>query len=125
MVPNVVFRTVMGLAYRLLTIRSNILTRVGVTVSSAKMANLETAMKLAIIFSFYTQPRYTFSNEKLCALSERMGEQDQSLFPVNGALIEWDQYLQKIHLAGLDQYSLAPKKAKPKQKQVRKQTEAA
>ena len=125
MVPNALFRTVMGLAYNLLSIRSSILTRMGVTVSSAKMANLETAMKLAIIFSFYTQPRYTFSNEKLCALAERMGEQDKRQFPVDGSLIEWGQYLQKIHLAGLDQYSLAPKKAKPKQKQVRKQTEAA
>ncbi|HVK98243.1 MAG TPA: SDR family oxidoreductase, partial [Dongiaceae bacterium] len=125
MVPNAMFKAFMGIAYRLLVIRSAILTRMGVGMSTAQLANLETALKLAVIFSFYTQPRYRFSNTKLRALSERMGAADQERFPVDGQLIEWSQYLRKIHLAGLDQFSLAPKKAKPKQKQARKQTEAA
>lgn len=125
MIPNALFNSCIGLAYRVMLLRTELLMRMGVTVANSRLSNLETAMKLAMIFSFYTRPRYTFSNARLRALAERMGEQDQARFPVDSALIKWGQYLQKTHLAGLDRFSLAPKKSKPKVKQVRKQVEAA
>lgn len=82
-------------------------------------------MKLARVFSFYTRPRYRFSNVELCALAERMGEHDQKLFPVNAAGMDWQHYLRKIHLAGLNDYALQPKYARVRPRKVHVQTEVA
>ncbi len=125
MVPNVLFQAGIGLAWRLLRLRARLLGVLGKSVPGTQLGNLETAMKLAVIFSFYTRPRYTFCNARLRAMADRMGEADQTVFPVDSQRIAWGEYLQKIHLAGLDRYSLAPKKVRPKAKKARKQAEAA
>jgi nucleoside-diphosphate-sugar epimerase len=68
--------------------------------------NLDAAMTLSAIFSFYTEPNYIFHNNKLLDLAKRMGKKDQELFPVNSAAIDWEIYLRKIHMAGLNGYAL-------------------
>jgi hypothetical protein len=39
-----------------------------------------------------------------------MGEVDKGLFPVDARLIDWELYLRKIHLAGLNRYALKERK---------------
>jgi len=70
------------------------------------LRNLETTQSLATIFGFYTAPDYVFANDQLQALASRMGEVDKVLFPVDARQIDWETYLRKIHLAGLNRYAL-------------------
>ena len=70
-------------------------------------------MTLSAIFSFYTEPNYIFHNNKLLDLAKRMGKKDQELFPVNSAAIDWEIYLRKIHMAGLNGYALNGHKQTP------------
>ena len=72
--------------------------------------NLEAAMTLSTLFSFYTEPEYVFHNDKLMDLAKRMGKADQDLFPVDSKAIEWENYLRKIHMAGLNCYALKGRK---------------
>jgi hypothetical protein len=74
------------------------------------LRNIDTTRSLATIFGFYTAPNYVFQNDRLMTLSERMGSQDQALFPVDARQIEWATYLRKIHLAGLNRYALSERK---------------
>jgi alcohol-forming fatty acyl-CoA reductase len=72
--------------------------------------NLDAAMALSTIFSFYTEPEYIFHNDKLLNLAKRMGKADQVLFPVDASAIDWETYLRKIHMAGLNCYTLKGRK---------------
>lgn len=125
MVPNRMFTIGIGLVYGVLQLRNRLLTRIGVPVAAAKLANLDTTIKLALVFSFYTQPRYTFSNEQLDGLSARMTEYDRAQFPVDARRIDWPLYIRKIHLAGLNRFSLMPKVPVVMRRQKRRQAEAA
>jgi hypothetical protein len=70
-------------------------------------------MALSTIFSFYTEPNYVFHNNKLLDLAKRMGKTDQQLFPVDSSAINWETYLRKIHMAGLNCYALKGRKQAP------------
>ncbi|WP_227519882.1 fatty acyl-CoA reductase [Mangrovitalea sediminis] len=74
------------------------------------LANIDTAIKLSTIFSFYTAPNYIFHNDSLLKLSKTMSEADQALFPVDPTLIHWETYLRKIHLSGLNRFALKERK---------------
>lgn len=74
------------------------------------LSQLDTTLKLAKIFGFYTSPNYIFHNEKLVEMSERMTATDRQLFPVDSSLIDWEHYLRKIHLAGLNRFALQERK---------------
>ncbi len=74
------------------------------------LKNIDTTRSLATIFGFYTAPSYVFHNEKLLALSERMSAFDRALFPVDARAIDWQTYLRKTHLAGLNRYALGERK---------------
>lgn len=74
------------------------------------LRNLDTTQSLATIFGFYTAPDYVFRNDQLQALAERMGETDKALFPVDPRAINWEHYLRKVHLAGLNRYALKERK---------------
>ena len=124
MVPNLVFSTAIWLAFYLLKLRGQVFNR-NSTVAANKLNKLETTMKLALVFSFYTRPTYTFSNSSLRALSERMGDVDQTLFPVDASTMNWGDYLRRIHLAGLNNYSLAPKVSRVRQQREARRTQAA
>ncbi|MFE8072394.1 fatty acyl-CoA reductase [Marinobacteraceae bacterium S3BR75-40.1] len=82
----------------------------GQEIGLKQLDNLDTALKLATVFAFYTQPNYIFHNERLLDLAERMGEADKALFPVDSRLIDWKHYLGNVHLAGLNKYALKERK---------------
>lgn len=74
------------------------------------LGDIETAINLSVIFSFYSAPNYIFHNDRLMELSRRMGEADQELFPVDARLIDWKHYLREVHLAGLQRFALKPRR---------------
>ena len=80
------------------------------------LRNLNVMNKLAEIFAFYATPNYVFHSDQLLALARRMGETGKrAQFPVDAALIDWEHYLRKVHIAGLNSYALSdtrPKAAK-------------
>ncbi|MCG8518215.1 MAG: fatty acyl-CoA reductase [Pseudomonadales bacterium] len=93
-----------------LSVAGRLLRFIGHTRELTLLKNLDTTRSLATIFGFYTAPDYVFQNDQLLALSERMGSADQALFPVDARRIDWEYYLRKIHLAGLNQYALKERK---------------
>jgi nucleoside-diphosphate-sugar epimerase len=76
------------------------------------MEKLRTTRLLAITFSFYAQPRYRFHNDGLVALARRFGQAERTLYPVDARLIDWENYLCKVHMTGLNRYALKRKEAR-------------
>ncbi|MBJ6138252.1 fatty acyl-CoA reductase [Marinobacter litoralis] len=111
-VNRTVFDLVVSGARLPLSFTNGVLRRLGSRSDLKWLRNLETTQSLATIFGFYTAPDYIFCNDQLLALAKRSGEVDQSLFPVDARAIDWELYLRKIHLAGLNRYALKPRKAK-------------
>ena len=84
----------------------------GKPIQAKTLENIETAMNLSTVFSFYSEPKYRFYNEKLLALSLRVNETERGIFPVDAQLIDWTTYIRKTHIPGLNRYALKEKKAK-------------
>jgi nucleoside-diphosphate-sugar epimerase len=76
------------------------------------MEKLRTTRLLAITFSFYAQPRCRFRNDALLALAARFGEDERAGYPVDARLIDWEDYLCRVHMAGLNRYALKRKEAR-------------
>lgn len=72
--------------------------------------HFQTTMKLATTFGFYSCPDYTFHNDRLLEMAQRMGDEDRRLFPVDARRINWRQYIRSVHLAGLNEYALKERK---------------
>jgi hypothetical protein len=83
---------------------------------SPRMEALRTTQLLAQTFSFYTAPRYVFHNDQLMALASRFERADRRRYPVDAAAIDWQDYLCRIHMAGLNRYALRPRRAEPAEK---------
>jgi hypothetical protein len=79
------------------------------------MEKLRTTRLLAITFSFYAQPRYRFHNDGLLALARRFGDAERALYPVDARLIDWEEYLCRVHMPGLNRYALKRKEARAAQ----------
>ncbi|MFI4938850.1 MAG: fatty acyl-CoA reductase [Burkholderiales bacterium] len=107
---HAVNRTVFLIAMSCVRLAMSCLSRVsrlfGAANTQQVMEALNTTHNLAVLFSFYTSPRYRFHSENLVALSERLGETDRQLFPVDAQIIDWSHYMRKIHVPGLDRYAL-------------------
>ncbi|NVK38810.1 MAG: SDR family oxidoreductase [Gammaproteobacteria bacterium] len=87
------------------------------------MEKANTTASLAMIFGFYTAPKYRFDSMQLEQLQARFSVIEQKQFNVKADSFSWKVYLQQIHLAGLHKYALAGKpdltqKAAQKQKQA-------
>jgi alcohol-forming fatty acyl-CoA reductase len=54
-----------------------------------------------------------------------MGEHDRNLFPVDARCIDWEHYLRKVHLAGLNAFALRPRSAKARKPVVQPETAVA
>jgi WS/DGAT/MGAT family acyltransferase len=80
---------------------------------SPRLEALRTTQLLALTFSFYTAPRYIFHNEALMALAARFGSADQTDYNVDPKSIDWQDYLCRVHMAGLNRYALRPRPARP------------
>ena len=96
-----------------LTVISQTMMKLGFKRGLKAQRNLDAAMTLSTIFSFYTEPDYVFHNNKLLDLAKRMGKTDQQLFPVDSSAINWETYLRKIHMAGLNCYAFKGRKQSP------------
>ena len=105
-VNNTSFRLMMGAMGAAVTVRTAARRLLGMTEVSRSLEALRTTQTLAITFSFYTQPRYRFHNTRLLALAQRFRTEDSFLFPVDARLINWPDYLCRIHMAGLNRYAL-------------------
>jgi len=79
------------------------------------MEKLRTTRLLAITFSFYAQPRYRFHNDGLLALAGRFDAASRALYPVDARAIDWEDYLCRVHMAGLNRYALKRKEARAAQ----------
>ncbi|WP_250657568.1 fatty acyl-CoA reductase [Alkalimarinus coralli] len=111
MVSKRVFSAMMN-AMRLPLIAINKLSkRLGHDAQAKSLGHIDTAMNLATIFSFYSEPKYRFYNDKLVALSHRVREAERPLFPVDARLIDWGEYIRTIHIPGLNRYALKERTA--------------
>jgi thioester reductase-like protein len=79
---------------------------------SPKLEALRTTQLLALTFSFYTAPRYVFHNRSLMALAQRFGSEDRARYIVDPGVIDWKDYLCRIHMTGLNRYALRPRSPK-------------
>lgn len=78
-----------------------------------RLEALRTTQMLALTFSFYTAPRYRFHNDSLMALAQRFSDYDQRRFAIDPALIDWPDYLGRVHMGGLNRYALRARAGRP------------
>jgi alcohol-forming fatty acyl-CoA reductase len=83
--------------------------------ASRSLEKLRTTQVLALTFSFYTQPRYRFFNTRLVGLTRRFDGREATQFPVDAQAIDWEEYLCRIHMPGLNRYALKRKDAAPQE----------
>ena len=100
------FLAAMGVAKLALGLAARARRLLGMSESFPLLESFNTTHNLAVVFSFYTSPSYTFQNGNLLSLAERMGDYDRRVFSVDPKQINWKQYLGQIHLAGLNRYAL-------------------
>lgn len=112
-VNNTTFRLMLGAMRSGASLWSGVRRMLGAAGESRAMEKLRTTQTLAITFSFYTQPRYRFHNAKLLALAQRFRLEEIAKFPVDARLINWQDYLCRIHMPGLNRYAMRSKDAKP------------
>ncbi|MDX1451408.1 MAG: fatty acyl-CoA reductase [Oleiphilaceae bacterium] len=72
-----------------------------------KLKSVEITLKLATIYSFYTNPHYVFDNSHLMAMSQRFTQLDQERYQVGCDTIDWQHYLRRVHLPGLERYGMS------------------
>lgn len=125
MIPGFIFNSIMLLAQLMIKIQNRAMSRMGNPPSTKLLKNIETAITLSTVFSFYTHPFYVFSNEKLLALGRRMGAEGSKEFSVCATTFDWGHYLCKVHLAGLNRYALKPRAVKPVLRAHKPVTESA
>jgi nucleoside-diphosphate-sugar epimerase len=87
----------------------------GAPAATRALEKLRTTRMLALTFAFYAHPRYRFHNAGLLALAARFGEEARRLYPVDARLVDWEDYLCRIHMAGLNRYALRRRDAAPQQ----------
>ena len=67
---------------------------------------LPTTRELAVVFSFYTAPRYVFDNARLLALAAELPEDERTRFALDPRRYDWAHYVQRVHLPGLERYAV-------------------
>ncbi|MDX1694464.1 MAG: fatty acyl-CoA reductase [Ketobacteraceae bacterium] len=125
MVPSFAFNSIIYSSYQAVKIKNKLAAGLNQSSSLKTQKNLETAIQLSSIFSFYTQPRYTFSNRKLVSLANQADNRDRQEFPVNATEVNWKEYLSHIHIAGLDRYALRPRREVAKPEVTKRTAEVA
>lgn len=95
------------------TLLSALRRMVGAKGETPAMDAFRTTETLARTFSFYTTPSYRFHSSQLMNLTQRFDSADQACFPVDARLIDWPDYLCRVHMAGLNQYALRRRRVTP------------
>lgn len=119
MIPAWAFHLGLGVAYHFTVGKQRLRHWLTGSASTRALSDLDTTMKLVQIFSFYTRPRYRFSNDRLCDLASRAGEREQALLPVDSRAVDWPHYFRHIHLPGLNRYALRPRPVSRSKAKVR------
>ena len=73
------------------------------------LLKIQTTTSLAMIFGFYSAPRYRFDSLQLEGLKTLFSQEEQKAFEVSANSYDWKTYLRDIHLPGLHKYGLADK----------------
>ncbi len=116
--PQETFKTVSPKKFRLYMLALTTFTWLKTSVSRLfgsqkahdSLNKARTTASLAVIFGFYTAPKYRFDSTQLEELQSRFTADEQVRFVVKADSFEWKHYLQNIHLPGLHKYALAHKK---------------
>lgn len=108
MVPGWAFQAGINLAYGILKLQQGLQQRLGFNTSTRSVSKLDTAKKLARVFSFYTRPRYQFCNAQLRYLYARLDPNDQPIFNMDVRKISWNDYIRNVHVPGLNRFALRP-----------------
>ena len=66
--------------------------------------SVQRMLQLARIYQPYTNIRCRFDNENLLDLQKRVTKQDQMMFPVSLANLDWKHYLGQVHIPGLKKF---------------------
>lgn len=66
--------------------------------------SVQRMLQLASIYQPYTNIRCRFDNENLLDLQKRVVQQDQMMFPVSLANLDWKHYLGQVHIPGLKKF---------------------
>jgi len=111
-VDHRLFRLVLGAMLLGVSLWSAVRRIFGVRGESRAMERMRTTQTLAITFSFYTRPSYRFQNKLLIGLAGRFRAEDRERFPVDAKRIHWQDYLCRIHMAGLNKYAIKRKEVK-------------
>ena len=72
---------------------------------SSLARKLATTTELAIIYGFYTAPKYCFDSTRMEALARLIPESEQQQFTVRSDSFDWQHYVQQVHLPGLNRYA--------------------
>lgn len=107
------FRCVLGVLGLGATVWNGLRRLAGAPGATRALEKLRTTRTLALTFAFYAHPRYRFHNAGLLALAARFGEEGRKLYPVDARLIDWEDYLCRVHMAGLNRYALRRRDAVP------------
>ena len=78
--------------------------------TGANRRKAETTRKLARLFAFYTTPDYRFDVSETLALANRFDPQDRTRFAVDAADVDWEHYVRRVHLPGLNRHGLGLRK---------------
>jgi nucleoside-diphosphate-sugar epimerase len=109
------FRVVLGAFAVGATVWNGLRRLAGAPGATRALEKLRTTRTLALTFAFYAHPRYRFHNAGLLALAARFGEEARGLYPVDARLVDWEDYLCRIHMAGLNRYALRRRDTVPAQ----------
>ncbi len=96
-----------------ITVWSALRRLIGINGETPAMDAFRTTETLARTFSFYTSPSYRFHNSQLMQLTQRFESTDKACFPVDARLIDWPDYLCRVHMAGLNQFALRRRRIAP------------
>ena len=74
-----------------------------------QLKSFEVTLKLSTIYSFYTNPRYVFSNRQLLDLQTRLAGDNAQGCCISATQFDWQGYLGGSHMRGLEQFGLSRK----------------
>lgn len=103
MLPSVLFWSI---TYSLISAKKmsdKVLSIFGIKVKN-NIKSVQRMLQLARIYQPYTNIQCRFDNKNLLDLLGRMTQQDQLMFPVSLANLDWKHYLGQVHIPGLKKF---------------------
>jgi nucleoside-diphosphate-sugar epimerase len=105
-VPRPLFLAYLAAAGALVGTANGVARLLGASRPLALHEALQTTRQLAVVFSFYTAPRCVYDNQQLLALAASLDERDRRRFEVDARCVDWREYVQRVHLPGLERFAV-------------------